>query len=119
MKRKEIEKKKVVLDKILQEEDAGSRLEKLKALAKEVGASVTKMGNVQTGHDAARIYYNRQNVITESEIVDNIQESLQTHVMIDMCNTAARNFLDCCNGNADSGFSYVSGVDESSGRLVV
>ena len=92
MKRKEIEKRKGELDEILKEADAGVRLQKLTALAKEIGASVTKMGNVQTGHDAARVHYVSQNIITESEIVHNIQESLQTHVMIDMCNTAARNF---------------------------
>jgi hypothetical protein len=92
MKRAEIEQKKSKLDEILKVEDAGARLEKLKALAKEVGASVTRMENVQIGERGGRYVCDPQNVITEAEIVHNIQESLQTHVMVDMCKTSARNF---------------------------
>ncbi|MGA2070704.1 MAG: hypothetical protein ABSG97_05085 [Sedimentisphaerales bacterium] len=95
MKREEIEQKKIKLDEILKMEDARVRLEKLVALAKEVGASVTRMENVQTGETPVigpAYLYELRNVITEAEIVHNIQESLQTHVMIDMCNTAARNW---------------------------
>jgi hypothetical protein len=99
MKRKEIEKKKVELNKILKEPDTekepdtGARRKKLEALAKEVGASVTRMGKVLVKQGrAGEQEYREENQITESEIVHNIQESLQTHVMIDMCNTAARNF---------------------------
>jgi len=92
MKREEIEKKKRDLDDILKTEDVGVRLEKLKALAKEVGASVIRMADVQIGHNAAKVFYEQRNVITEAEIVHNIQESLQTHVMIDMSKTASHNF---------------------------
>jgi uncharacterized protein YutE (UPF0331/DUF86 family) len=93
MTRKEIETKKRELTEILKENDAGVRLEKLQRLAKEVGASVTRMEKVQTGHDAAHLYYSFENVITESEIVHNIQVALQTETTVDMCKTAARNFI--------------------------
>jgi len=92
MTQEQIEKKKKELDDILKGADAAARFKKLETLAKEVGASVTRMEKVQKGHDAARVYYEEQNTITETEIVHNIQESLQTHVMINMGKTAARNF---------------------------
>jgi DNA-binding transcriptional ArsR family regulator len=92
MTRGEIEKKKRDLDGILKETNAETRLEKLKALAKEVGASVTRMENVQIGERGSKYLYDQRSVITEAEIVHNIQESLQTHVMIDMSKTASRNF---------------------------
>ena len=93
IKRKEIEQKKRELDEILKGEDAGVRLEKLKALATEVGASVTRMGKILVKHD---IYggqqYREENQITESEIVHNIQFALQTETMINECKIASRNF---------------------------
>jgi molybdenum cofactor biosynthesis enzyme MoaA len=92
MKRAEIEQKKIKLDEILKMEDAHIRLEKLVALAKEVGASTLRMENVQIGERGGKYFCERRNVITEAEIVHNIQESLQTHVMIDMSKTASRNF---------------------------
>jgi hypothetical protein len=92
MTRGEIEKKKKELDDILKRADADARLEKLKALAKEVGASVTRMENVPIGEGGGKYFCEQRNVITEAEIVHNIQESLQTHVMIDMSKTASRNF---------------------------
>jgi hypothetical protein len=92
MKRVEIEKRKKELNEILKEGDVDARLKKLKVLAKEVGASVTRMGDVQIGHNAAKVFYEQRNIITEAEIVHNIQESLQTHIMINMSKTASRNF---------------------------
>jgi hypothetical protein len=50
------------------------------------------MERIQTGQDARRLYYSVENVITESEIVHNIQVALQTETTIDMSKTAARNF---------------------------
>lgn len=93
MTRKQIEKKKEDLTDILKEEDTNVRLEKLQKLAKEVGASVTRMGKILVKHDIyGKQEYRDENQITESEIVHNIQFALQTETMIDMCNTAARNF---------------------------
>jgi hypothetical protein len=92
MKREEIGKKKKELDEILKEGDPAARLKKLEVLANEVGASVTRIENVQIGESGPKYIYDRRNVITEAEIVHNIQESLQTHVMIDMSKTASRNF---------------------------
>jgi len=95
MKRKEIERKKKELDEILktEEEITGARLKKLEALAKEVGASVTRMGKILVKHN---IYggqeYREENQITESEIVHNIQFALQTETMINECKTASQNF---------------------------
>lgn len=93
MKREKIEKKKRELDEILKMEDAGARLEKLKALAKEVGASVTRIEKVLVQQDIYGVQkYREENQITESEIVHNIQFALQTETVIDMCKTAAHNF---------------------------
>jgi hypothetical protein len=90
MKRKEIEKKKEELKVILADENAGRRLEKLQKLAKEVGASVIRMGlpPIIPGEGTPVT----RNIITEDDIVHNIQVALQTETMIDMCKTAARNF---------------------------
>jgi hypothetical protein len=97
MTRKEIETKKRELTEILKEESARSRLEKLQKLAKEVGASVTRMEKIPLRHDgtihAQIVYSNPSNEITETEIVHNIQVALQTETMIDMCKTASRNFI--------------------------
>jgi hypothetical protein len=96
MTRKEIEKKKKDLTDILKEGDAGVRLGKLQKLAKEVGASVTRMETVAVSQsqnlDGRITYGNPSNKITETEIVHNIQVALQVETMIDMCKTAARNF---------------------------
>ncbi len=90
MTRKEIEEKKKELIGILKEDNMPNRLEKLQKLAKEVGASVTRIGLPPVipgeGIPVAR------NVITESEIVHNIQVALQTETMVDMSKAAARNF---------------------------
>ncbi len=84
MTRKEIKKKRDELISILGEENAGFRLEKIQKLAKEVGASVTRM--------AIAGKYLANNEITETEIAHNIQESLQTETMIEMCRISTRNF---------------------------
>jgi hypothetical protein len=89
---KEIKKKREELASILREENAGTRLEKLHKLAKEVGASVVKMERIETNTGLTSPSYSQENIITESEIVHNIQESLQTETMIEMCRISNRNF---------------------------
>jgi len=74
------------LVEIQKEEQARIRLDKLVALAKEVGASTTKM--VQYPDEPLA-----SNKITETEIVQNIEVSLQTASMIYMCRIASRNFI--------------------------
>ena len=93
MKRAEIEQNKIKLNEILKMEDARVRLEKLVALAKEVGASVTRIDKVLIQKDIMGYQkYGEENRISESEIVHNIQFALQTETMIDMSKTAAKNF---------------------------
>ena len=88
MTHKEIKEKKNELNAILAKEDAGTRLRELQQLAKKVGASVTRTER----HDMDSLHSSVGNAISESEIVHNIQVTLQTETMINMCKTAARNF---------------------------
>jgi len=79
---------------ILNNEDDDQRLEGLVQLAKEVGAGYvdTKIAGISTVHRGAGIEKTiHQDTISESELVLNINNALQTETMIDMCNTAARN----------------------------
>jgi hypothetical protein len=69
------------LVEIQKEEQAGVRLNKLTDLAKEVGASTTRMVRYTDEPLAS-------NKITETEIVQNIEVALQTASMIDMCKLA-------------------------------
>jgi hypothetical protein len=91
------------LRKILNIVDEDKRLVELKQLAKEVGAGYehteiaaattipvttrTKSGSETVFHTSAH-----QNTISESELVLNINNALQTETMIDMCRTATRDF---------------------------
>lgn len=79
------------LAKILKQPDASNRLENLTELAKEVGASSTRMWFRTTPE--GRLRGPPSNMITETEIVQNIHQALQTATMIDMCKTASRNFI--------------------------
>jgi len=90
MTREEIKKKRKELINLLTEENAGTRLEKLQQLAREIGASGMRMGLPPIVSDD-RIPM-AQNLITETEIVHNIEQALQTWTMINMCKTASRNF---------------------------
>ena len=93
MTREEIEEKRKELTDILAEEDAGQRLEKLQQLAKEVGASVTRMEKIEIRRDrVGAVQYQTSNEITEAEIVYNIQIALQTEAMIEMSRISSRNF---------------------------
>ncbi len=80
---------------ILNNEDEVQRYEELKHLAKKVGAGYvnTKIAGISTlPHNKGIARPKYENHITESELVLNINNALQTEMMIDMCNTAARNF---------------------------
>jgi hypothetical protein len=92
MKRVEVEQMKIKLDEILKKEDVNIRRKELEVLAKEVEASITRMESVQIGEKNSKFYYEQRNVTTEAEIVHNIQEPLQTHVMINMSKTSAHSF---------------------------
>lgn len=73
--------------------DEGERLEALKELAKKVGAGSMRKGNVLIKQDVyGKQKYQEADLITEGELVLNINNALQTETMIDMCKTASRNF---------------------------
>ncbi len=91
MRRKEIKQQQTEKITILTEEDARIRLEKLQELAKKVGASTTRMVST-TNQSGIVVGTMLSNKITETEIVQNIEQALQTASMFDMCRTAARNF---------------------------
>jgi hypothetical protein len=91
------------LREILNIKDEVKRLGELKQLSKEVGAGYkhteiaavittpvtteTKKGSETVLHRSAY-----QKTISESELVLNINNALQTETMIDMCKTASRNY---------------------------
>lgn len=80
---KEIKQKRNELRQILRTEPSGKRAEALVKLAQEVGASTLRMGRTTGDPDEIS-----QNVITESEIVSNINMALQTSSMILMSKAA-------------------------------
>jgi hypothetical protein len=92
MTRKEIKQKKARLVEILKEGDPDKRRKDLEELAKIVGASVTRIVRIKVGSEASKVYYKHDNVITETEIVHNIQVALQTETMVEACRISARNF---------------------------
>ena len=94
MTREEIASLREGLCRILTEEqDENNRLERLKKLAKEIGAGFTRKGKVLIKQDTqGRQKYEEAEQITEGEIVLNINNALQTETMINMCRIAARNF---------------------------
>ncbi len=95
MTREKISEYRQKLRTILNNKDDGQRLEELKQLAKKVGSGYvnTKIVCSDTRKVGSGTLTNiRQNPISESELVLNINNALQTETMIDMCNTAAKNF---------------------------
>ena len=94
MTREEIANWRNELCRILTEEnDENKRLEKLKELAKNVGAGSTRKVKVLVKNDIyGKQIYQEADQITEGEIVLNINNALQTETTIDMCRIAARNF---------------------------
>ncbi len=100
MTRKEIVVYRHRLHNILNKKDDDQRLEELKQLAKEVGAGYvhTEIAAATTttttrGSEISHETTTHRNPISESELVVNINNALQTETMIDMCKTAARNYL--------------------------
>lgn len=92
MAHNDIEQKRQSLIDIQKEEDARVRLERLQALAKETGASTTRMAST-TSRSGIVSSVRVSNEITETEIVQNINDALQTASMVNMCKTATRNFI--------------------------
>ncbi len=97
MTREEIAVYRQKLRTILNKDD-GQRLEELKQLAKEVGAGYVHTTiaptaiTTQNGKGSETIIHQNPISISESELVLNINNALQTETMIDVCKTAARNF---------------------------
>lgn len=94
MTREEIANYRGELCRVLNEnKDEKERLEALKDLAKKVGAGSIRKGKVLVKHT---IYgeqkYKEADLITEGELVLNINNALQTETMIDVCKIAARNY---------------------------
>jgi hypothetical protein len=95
VQREDIAKFRQRLIDILAKEDARQRFGELERLAKEVGAGYvhTEIATTTTEKtEKGETRYIYQNPISESELVLNINNSLQTETMIDMCKIAARNF---------------------------
>jgi len=95
MTRKEIAVYRQNLCTILAIEDEGQRLKKLEQLAKKVGAGyihteIAATTTIKTATGSETTIH--QNPISESELVLNINNALQTETMIDVCKTAARSF---------------------------
>ena len=97
MTRKEIAVYRQELRTILNK-DEGQRFEELKKLAKKVGAGYvhTEIAPTTTtvpdGKGTLTTIHQNPIAISESELVLNINNALQTETMIDMCKTAARHF---------------------------
>ncbi len=78
--------------------DEGQRFEELKQLAKEVGAGYvhTEIAPTTTtvpdGNGFLTTTHQNPISISESELVLNINNALQTETMIDMCKTADKHF---------------------------
>jgi len=84
----EIKQYRKQLVEIVNIDDAGKRLDPLVALAKKVGASTTRFGRT-IPNDSSEI---PRNIISESEIVHNIQTALQTASMLETCRTAVKSY---------------------------
>ena len=94
MTRKKISKHRQTLHDILNKETENERLEDLKQLAKTAGAGYVHTQIVGATLQETPNGYVRQtdqNPISESELVHNINNALQTETMIDVCRTAAKN----------------------------
>ena len=97
MTRKEISGYRQELHNILQKEKEDQRIEELKTLAKKVAAGYVNTQIAAVTSDPPHgslgsVKHIHQNPISESELVQNINNALQTETMIDVCKTAARNY---------------------------
>lgn len=92
MTRKEINSAMQELTQITDSNDSEpERISQLERLAKRVGAGTinTKIvGATAINHG----YTTQQNPISESELVQNINQALQTHMMLDACKTANKQY---------------------------
>jgi hypothetical protein len=87
-----IEEVKSELFKIIDSNDIETvKINRLKNLAKKVGAGTEHTEN-EFPIPVGKGYSIRPNPISESELVQNIQQALQTLTMIDMCNVATKNY---------------------------
>ena len=94
-RREDIAKNRQELQDILKNDTAKERYKALKELAKKVGAgyvNTTIAGTSTLPHGEGIARPKLENHISESELVLNINNALQTEMMMDMCNTAAKNF---------------------------
>ena len=94
-RREDIAKNRQELQEILKNDTEKERYKALKELAKKVGAGYvnTKLVGVsKTPVGNGFAVKNLQSSITESELVLNINNALQTETMIDMCNISAGNY---------------------------
>jgi len=94
MTREKISEYRQKLRTVLNKDD-GQRLEELKQLAKEVGAGYVRTeiaGKSTTPDGRGNLTTIYENPISESELVLNINNALQTETMIDMCKIASRKF---------------------------
>jgi hypothetical protein len=100
MTRREIAEYRQTLRNILAEADDKTRMAKLKDLAKKVGAGyvhteiagITKTETkTPTSQETTHGIYH--NTISESELVLNINNALQTETMIDTCKIANRSWI--------------------------
>jgi hypothetical protein len=99
VKPKEIAVYRQRLRNILKKDDVKQRLDDLEQLAKDVGAGYvhTKIvaaptTTTHTGSETLHDTTIHENPISESELVLNINNALQTETMINTCKIAARNF---------------------------
>ncbi len=80
---REIREYRTQLIEIQKKTDEQERLEALKTLAPKVGGSVIRMGKILTRPNFyGRHDYDDLNLITETEIVQNINDALRTESMI-------------------------------------
>ena len=78
---------------IIRNRPENERMEHLRELAIEVGAGTvrTEIAAVAPYGESGTVSY--QNSISESELVQNIHNALQTRTMIAMCKTASKQFV--------------------------
>lgn len=93
MTHQEIEHWPQQLSEILKKQEPEKRQELL-AFAEKVGASRSHWARIGGENDA-----------TESQLIDNIQRTIQTAAMIDACKTAAKNYKIACVAAVAAAFS--------------
>lgn len=94
---KEIKEHRQKLVDIQKMPDEKERMEALKGLAKAIGAGTvhTKIvgSTTEKTSNGGTVTHIRQNPISESELIQNINDSLQTATMVDMCRVSGNNYI--------------------------